>query len=399
MEKNIVRIFKNIKPNLQKGFESISILRRLSMYSLLSFFLLILLILFIQFSINSVLSADDGFFVVPEDEFYDPEDYGGKSSLSSEAENSSEKFRSETELYNANSEKFTGSINSSDFNFAVVGDWGCTKNTKKTVDSIENHYPELVFSLGDTSYGSNINCWADIVKPISDKIKAVIGNHDVMSPILLEQHLKKFGLDKPYYSFDYNNNIHFLMMDSESSYLPGTDPDFSDLENTEQYKFVKNDLSKASKNPNLKWIIVMSHRQFYSSSCGDHDSCEPIKKMRDAYHPLFERYGVDLLFSGHAHNYERTYPLFYNNMNSSEPIIEEKNKTDYKSPKGMFQIIVGTGGIDFDDFSNQEPFVVYQQDSDYGFLNVDVITDQENVLVGKYYANDGDILDEFKIVK
>ncbi|MGE5635060.1 MAG: hypothetical protein ACM3VV_07490, partial [Deltaproteobacteria bacterium] len=97
--------------------------------------------------------------------------------------------------------------------------------------------------------------------------------------------------------------------------------------------------------------------------------------------------------------YERTYPLFYNNMNSSEPIIEEKNKTDYKSPKGMFQIIVGTGGIDFDDFSNQEPFVVYQQDSDYGFLNVDVITDQENVLVGKYYANDGDILDEFKITK
>lgn len=65
--------------------------------------------------------------------------------------------------------------------------------------------------------------------------------------------------------------------------------------------------------------------------------------MRDAYHPLFERYGVDLIFSGHAHNYERTYPLFYNNMNSSEPIIEEKDKTDYKSPKGMFQIIVGTG--------------------------------------------------------
>ena len=39
----------------------------------------------------------------------------------------------------------------------------------------------------------------------------------------------------------------------------------------------------------------------------------------------------------------------------------------------MSQIIVGSGGIDFDDFSNQEPFVVYQQDSNYGFLNVDVI--------------------------
>jgi calcineurin-like phosphoesterase family protein len=356
------------------------------------FIFVIILILFVFYIFDNL-----DFNSKPFENVYalDPKDYGGDSSISSELTDFNE-----SAFYRDNAEQFVvDSKNYSDFNFAVVGDWGCTKNTKKTVDSIENHYPELVFSLGDTSYGSNINCWADIIKPISDKIKAVIGNHDVMSPILLEQHLKKFGLDKPYYSFDYNNNIHFLMMDSESSYLPGTDPDFSDLENTEQYKFVKNDLSKASKNPNLKWIIVMSHRQFYSSSCGDHDSCEPIKKMRDAYHPLFERYGVDLLFSGHAHNYERTYPLFYNNMNSSEPIIEEKNKTDYKSPKGMFQIIVGTGGIDFDDFSNQEPFVVYQQDSDYGFLNVDVITDQENVLVGKYYANDGDILDEFKIVK
>ena len=113
-----------------------------------------------------------------------------------------------------------------DYNFAIAGDWGYTKNTKKTVDLIQNQNPAIVFSLGDTSYGKDINCRAEIIKPISDKIKAVIGNHDVMSPNLLEQHMKQFGLDKSYYSFDYNN-IHFLMMDSESSYLPGTDPDFS----------------------------------------------------------------------------------------------------------------------------------------------------------------------------
>jgi hypothetical protein len=64
----------------------------------------------------------------------------------------------------------------------------------------------------------------------------------------------------------------------------------------------------------------------------------------------------------------------------------------------MFQIIVGTGGIDFDSFSNQEPFIVYQQDSKYGFLNIDVI-DQGNTLLGRYYANNGEILDEFKIRK
>jgi hypothetical protein len=342
-------------------------------------------------SISSQKEDSDEFFTVPEDQFYDPKDYHGESSIFSELNDSS----SESTFYKDNSEQLVNSIEYSDFKFAVVGDWGCTKDTAKTVNSIQNQNPDLIFSLGDTSYGANIKCWAEIVKPISNKIKAVIGNHDVMSPNLLAQHLKEFGLDKPYYSFDYNN-IHILMMDSESSYLPGSDPAFSDLENTDQYRFVENDLSKASNNPAIKWIIVMSHRQFYSSHCGPHNSCEPIKKWRDVYHPLFERYGVDLLFSGHAHNYERTYPLFYNGMNPSQPIIVEDGKTDYKSPKGMFQIIVGTGGIDRDPFSNQEPFVVYQQDASYGFLNIDVI-DQGNVLIGKYYDNDGDILDEFKI--
>ena len=42
------------------------------------------------------------------------------------------------------------------------------------------------------------------------------------------------------------------MMDSESSYLPGTDPDFSGLENTDQYQFVENDLSNATTNPAIK---------------------------------------------------------------------------------------------------------------------------------------------------
>jgi hypothetical protein len=64
----------------------------------------------------------------------------------------------------------------------------------------------------------------------------------------------------------------------------------------------------------------------------------------------------------------------------------------------MFQIMVGTGGVDFDGFSNQEPFVIYQEDSQYGFLNVDVI-EQGNVLLGRDFSKSGDAIDEFKISK
>ena len=59
-----------------------------------------------------------------------------------------------------------------DYNFAIAGDQGYTKNTKKTVDFSLNQNPAIVFSLGDMSYGKDINCRAEIIKPISDKIKA-----------------------------------------------------------------------------------------------------------------------------------------------------------------------------------------------------------------------------------
>jgi hypothetical protein len=187
-------------------------------------------------------------------------------------------------------------------------------------------------------------------------------------------------------------------MSSESSYDAGEDPVFSDVEETEQYEYVDKDLFQAAKNPDIKWIIVMTHRKQYSSSCGDHDSCDPIKKLRDTYHPLFEKYGVDILFSGHAHNYQRTYPISYNEINPSQPIINNNGKTEYISPEGMIQLIVGTGGVDFDHFSSHEPFVVFQQDSNYGFLNIDFQNDG-NMLIGKYYSNDEKVLDEFKITK
>ena len=128
---------------------------------------------FIHVSFNPVFSqddGDDGFFTVPEDEFYNPKEYGIKQpSLSLKSENSNESI-----IYKEKPKQFIDPKNYPDFKFAVVGDWGCTKNTVKTVNLIHNQNPYIVFSLGDTSYGPDINCWIDIVNPILDKIKAVL---------------------------------------------------------------------------------------------------------------------------------------------------------------------------------------------------------------------------------
>jgi hypothetical protein len=67
------------------------------------------------------------------------------------------------------------------FNFAAAGDWACTSKAKDTVKNIIDHDAELVLALGDLSYDSGAKCWLKIIKPIAEKTKIVIGNHEADS--------------------------------------------------------------------------------------------------------------------------------------------------------------------------------------------------------------------------
>ena len=141
------------------------------------------LLLYTHISLKTAFSKSDDSFEFSSEEYYDTNDFSDKSSSSHKSENSeSVDAKSQSMSLKEKNEQIEDKKNSSNFNFAIAGDWGCTEDTKKTVDSIQNYKPEIVFSLGDTSYGTDMNCWLDIVKPISDKIKSVVGNHDYMTP-------------------------------------------------------------------------------------------------------------------------------------------------------------------------------------------------------------------------
>ena len=67
------------------------------------------------------------------------------------------------------------------FNFAAAGDWACTSKAKDTVKNIIAQNPELVLALGDLSYDNGAKCWLKIIKPVAEKTKIAIGNHEVES--------------------------------------------------------------------------------------------------------------------------------------------------------------------------------------------------------------------------
>ncbi|HEX7207029.1 MAG TPA: metallophosphoesterase [Nitrososphaeraceae archaeon] len=277
------------------------------------------------------------------------------------------------------------------FNFAAAGDWGCTSHTTDTVNNILDKNPELVLGLGDYAYyGRNANCWFDDIRPIDNIMKIAIGNHDVKGT-KLTQYMEHFGLTSQYYSFDYQN-VHFTVM---SDYVP-------DEIGSEQYIFVQNDLAKAASDPNIDWIVIVHHDQQYASTA--HKLLSRVNKWKEAYHPLFDQYNVDLILQGHQHNYQRTYPIEYNNDTPINPIITDRNTNTYTNPEGQIYLTVGTGGVNLQNLKgNKAPYLVTTQDKEFGFLNVDVTNnnnDGTTRLVGTFYSNNGgEMTDQFTITK
>jgi hypothetical protein len=279
-----------------------------------------------------------------------------------------------------------------DFNFAAAGDWACKGRTVDTVNNIVNKNPELVLGLGDFSYEDTADCWFKIIAPLDDKMKITIGNHDDETTALLNQYMSHFNLTKQFYSFNYQN-IHFTVISTELLEKDG--------ESKEQYEFVNADLASAASDPNIDWIVVYYHKEAYISPYAGSSDKERGRSasiaFRDAYHPLFEKYHVDLVLQAHNHNYERSYPIKYNNANSSAPIITDANTNNYSNPEGQIFVTVGTGGQRSYFFLAKEPYMVTQY-TGYGFLNIDVI-DNGQTFNATFYSNDGSIKDQFSIKK
>ena len=273
-----------------------------------------------------------------------------------------------------------------DFNFAAVGDFGCSKNAENTVKNMEDKKPELVLPLGDLSYQSTANCWFDMMTPLKGKIMVTLGHHDVNDGgEKLDQYVKGFDFNKHYYSYDYNN-VHFLIMASESKFKNGS----------EQYDFVKQDLEKTSTNKDINWIVVTIYRPLYTSP-SKHTAEE---SMRDLYHPLFDKYGIDLVLQAHNHNYQRTYPLTYNPEKGSNPIMTNGFTTGYNSfEDGVVFATVGTGGEGFYTLDGRSPFIATQFDR-FGFLNLEIKNgNPHTTLTGTFFDNKGDEIKDYFTIK
>jgi acid phosphatase type 7 len=193
------------------------------------------------------------------------------------------------------------------FTFAVVGDSGDGGGAQLEVAGLlERLRPDLVLHAGDVVYprGAEKDYDRRFFAPYGALIEEVplfpvLGNHDVQhrgGAAFLHNFyppLHTPGSTKRYYSFDWGG-AHFVALDSELYHDDrGATPE-------EQKTFLEHDLAATLK----RWKFAFLHRSPFSSSRHG-----PDERIREDLEPLFVRYGIDVVFSGHDHTYERTVPI------------------------------------------------------------------------------------------
>lgn len=193
--------------------------------------------------------------------------------------------------------------------FGVLGDSGTDTAAQHTMASVlAAQEPQLVLHTGDVVYPRGAACFyqARFYDPYSNLLGSVpfypvVGNHDLKSqggkpffttfdlPANNPQHSER------YYSFD-AGPVHFVALDSELYHGDGG----GGVTAATQKAWLEQDLQQ-TKQP---WKVVYLHRPLYSS--GEHGG---DTKIRADLAPIFARYGVNVVFSGHDHDYERFKPM------------------------------------------------------------------------------------------
>jgi acid phosphatase type 7 len=147
------------------------------------------------------------------------------------------------------------------------------------------------------------------------------------------------------FSFDYGN-AHWTVLDS-NPYVEWNDSLLKD--------WVIKDLATAQ---NATWRFVLLHHPGFNSSRAHYEQ----QQMR-LLSPIFEKGNVDIVFAGHVHNYQRSYPMTFKPDNLGNQLVagtsniktgrivngrwildKDFNGKGKTKPKGVIYIVTGAGG-------------------------------------------------------
>jgi hypothetical protein len=226
--------------------------------------------------------------------------------------------------------------------FVVIGDTGTGTGKQHELAEVLFRYRqafpfEFVLMMGDNMYGSEKTVdykskFEDVYRPLLDqkvKFYAALGNHDDSN----QRFYEFFNMEgQEYYRFT-KRNVSFYSLNS--NYMDKKQIDW---------------LNEKLASDTSEWKVAYFHHPPYSSGAA-HGS---DTKLREIVEPIFLKNGVNVVFCGHEHFYERIKPQ-----------------------KGVYYFISGSGGkLRKGDVKKGSSLTEKAFDTDLSFILIEVAGDQ-----------------------
>jgi len=231
------------------------------------------------------------------------------------------------------------------FTFAVIGDLGQTSDSASTIAHVVgNRNLGMVLHAGDLSYADcNQTLWdsyGELVEVLAKERPWMVGpgNHEIEYTsdggafVAFEERYKmpavapmeygaitippqKDSSGNPYcspsvFQAEYNYGNSFFSFDAASAHVIYLNPYSVSNSTSVQYQWLEKDLLSVNRAV-TPWVVVVMHCPWYNSNQAHYGELQAVL-MRDSMEELLYRHHVNIVFGGHVHAYERTFPIFQN---------------------------------------------------------------------------------------
>ncbi len=266
--------------------------------------------------------------------------------------------------------------------FAVIGDTeGRPHINHQIAKQLWDQRPNLVLNVGDLTDGGQTEHkfewnleYFEGIGPLHGRIPVypVAGNGE--SDLRWFSAYHRLPNDGAYYSFK-AGDAEFFMLDSnksEEEFKPGG----------KQYEWLKSGLEAST----AKWKFAAHHHPVYTSDEDDYgDSWREDSYLGDPdvrpLEALYHQHGVDVVFYGHLHTYERTRPV-------RGGVVDHRN--------GVVYVQAGGAGGNLEDFAPTRSWFTAATMRGHHYL---IFRLEGDVLYGTMHALDGSIRDQFELRK
>jgi predicted phosphodiesterase len=246
----------------------------------------------------------------------------------------------------------TNVLDNTAFAFGVVSD---TQNNPDVWGNIStrlfNERPNFVVHAGDiVGSGNNKREWTEeFLRPGHDLMSRIpmyiiLGNHEDDA----QNYYRYIANPEPeyFYTFTYGN-AQFFMLDTDRSVAPGS----------EQHKWLERELAASDAT----WKFAVHHHPPYSSDEDDYgntwvgSSTRGDQRLRPLV-KLYEQHNLDICFFGHIHDYERTWPL----------------RDDQVQSDGVVYIQTGGGGGSLENYAPTRSWFTQKVYRDHHYLFISI---------------------------